>query len=65
MVVGEKLGGEVEAAVGGHGSAVARGPDVEGSCAGGSVLVSGDVIAAEMEEIGSCAARNRCACLAD
>jgi hypothetical protein len=36
---------------GGHGSAGDRGPDVEGLGAGGSVLVGGDVIAAEMEEV--------------
>jgi hypothetical protein len=36
---------------GGHGSAGDRGPDVEGSGAGGSVLVGGDVIAAEVEEV--------------
>ena len=35
----------------GHGSAGDRGPDVEGLGAGGSVLVGGDVITAEMEEV--------------
>ena len=36
---------------GSHGSAGDRGPDVEGSGAGSSVLVGGDVIAAEVEEV--------------
>ena len=52
MVAGErKSGGESKRRSGGHGSAGDRGPDVEGSGAGGSVLVGGDVIAAEMEEV--------------
>jgi hypothetical protein len=66
MVVGERnYVGRSKRRSGGHDSAGGCGPDVEGSGAGSSVPVSGDVIAAEMEEIGSCAAKNRFACLED
>jgi hypothetical protein len=66
MVAGESQAGRSKRRSGGSATGDRR-PDVEGSGAGVSVLVGGDVIAAEIEEVVDrlVRARKRCACLAD